>query len=74
MWILFLLCGYFFYDVETFLRCGNFSTMWRLFVRCADFRCKEVLTGFELFSRIGDYVRSRKFYPFGHRAMQLLID
>ena len=32
------------------------------------------LTGFDFFSRIDEYVSSLLFYPFGHRAIQSLID
>ena len=41
-----------FYNVETFI-CSVETFLW-----CGDFQCKELLMGFELFSRIGDYVRS----------------
>ena len=76
-------------SVETFLqcedfycslRCGDiqccdFSTMCLYCsLRCEDFQCKELLTGFELFLRVGKCIRSCVFHPFGHRALQSMLD
>ena len=59
-----------FYEVETFSAVYGVET----FLRCGEFRCKELLTGFEHFSRIGEYVRSLMFYLFCHRAIQSVMD
>ena len=59
-----------FYDVETFIAVYGVET----FLQCGDFRSKQLLTGFELFSQIGGYVRNLTFYPIGHRPTQCLID
>ena len=56
-----------FYDVEA---CYDVD----IFLRCRDFRCKELLMGFDFISQIGEYVKSPMSYPFGHRAMQSVID
>ena len=53
------------YNVETFIAVYGVET----FLRCREFRCKELLLGFKLFTVAG-YVRSLKFYPFGHIAIQ----
>ena len=86
----FLRCGDFstvwrlFYNVEfqSSLWCREFSTVWRLFYntilseQSKVWRISVQRTSYEIRTHftVGEQVRSLVLYPFGHRAMQTVID
>ena len=61
---------------ETFLWCGDFSTMWRLSEQSTVCRLSVQRASYRIRTcfAVGKYVRRLVFYPFGHRAIQSVID